>query len=87
MKVDGKRKRKLDTSYAREEHKQADFGAKALAAGHQTKNVRVQPLISKEMEPGKVVEEMLKEHNPLMKQASGFSEDQVLSASHRCGPC
>ena len=75
MVAGGTRKRKLDTSYRRSEHRQALYGAFATSAGSQTKSSREQPLILSEMEPGKAVEKMLQVQNPLMTKAEAFSDD------------
>ena len=75
MKTNDGRKRTVGISYLREEHRQADYGKFAISAGKQTKNSRVQPLITEEMEPGKVVEEMLKLKHPLMEKCEKFPKE------------
>ena len=72
MKAEGSRKRPLGTTYERPPHKQARFGALAVAAGHQTRSSRVQPLISQEVEPGVAVSWMLSEPNPLLQPPADF---------------
>ena len=47
----------------------------AISAGKQIKNSRVQPLVTEEMEAGKVVEEMLKLKHPLMEKCEKFPKE------------
>ena len=81
MKTNDGRKRKLGISYIHEEHKQADYGAYAISAGRQTKNTRVQPLIAEELEPGRVIEEMLKLNNPLMEKSENFRRKSMITST------
>ena len=69
------RKQKLGIPYIHEDHKQAEYGQYAISAGKQTKNSRVQPLITTEMEPGRVIEEMLKLKHPLMEKCEKFPKE------------
>ena len=65
----------MGISYLRDEHRQAEYGKFALSAGKHTKNSRVQPLITEEMEPGQVIEEMLKLKHPLMEKCEKFPKE------------
>ena len=75
MQTNDARKRKLGISYKRDEHRQGEYGRYAISAGRQTKNSRVQPLIATEMEPGKVIEEMLTLKHPLMEKCERFPKE------------